>query len=66
MPQQKIYLIGAGIEGWEGFGSKALEVINQADLLIGHQRLLDVFPDFKGGKADLWRFLHHARFPEDY
>jgi precorrin-6Y C5,15-methyltransferase (decarboxylating) len=56
MPQQKIYLIGAGIEGWEGFGSKALEVINQADLLIGHQRLLDVFPDFKGEKQTFGDF----------
>ncbi len=50
MPQHKIYLVGAGIEGWEGFGSKALEVINSAELLIGHQRLLDIFPDFTGEK----------------
>jgi precorrin-6B C5,15-methyltransferase / cobalt-precorrin-6B C5,C15-methyltransferase len=50
MADQKIYLIGAGIEGWEGFGSRALEVINGAELLIGHQRLLDIFPDFKGEK----------------
>ncbi len=50
MPQHKIYLVGAGIEGWEGFGSKALEAINSADLLIGHQRLLDIFPEFKGEK----------------
>ncbi|MGA7828068.1 MAG: precorrin-6y C5,15-methyltransferase (decarboxylating) subunit CbiE [Geobacteraceae bacterium] len=50
MSQHKIYLVGAGIEGWEGFGSKALEAINSADLLIGHQRLLDIFPDFKGEK----------------
>jgi precorrin-6Y C5,15-methyltransferase (decarboxylating) len=50
MPQQKIYLIGAGIEGSEGFGTKALEVIENAELLIGHQRLLDLFPDFRGIK----------------
>jgi len=50
MSQQKIYLVGAGIEGWEGFGAKALEVINSADLLIGHQRHLDIFPDFAGKK----------------
>jgi precorrin-6Y C5,15-methyltransferase (decarboxylating) len=50
MSQKKIYLIGAGIEGWEGFGSKAIEVIKEAELLIGHQRLLDIFPDFKGEK----------------
>lgn len=50
MPEQKIYLVGAGIEGWEGFGARAIEAINSADLLIGHQRLLDIFPDFKGEK----------------
>ncbi|KAF0219340.1 MAG: precorrin-6Y C5 15-methyltransferase / precorrin-8W [Geobacteraceae bacterium] len=53
MPQQKIYLVGAGIEGWEGFGAKALEVINDADVLIGHQRHLDIVPDFKGEKQVL-------------
>jgi len=50
MSQQKIYLVGAGITGWEGFGSKALEVIGKAEVLIGHQRHLDNFPDFAGEK----------------
>jgi len=50
MSHKKIFLVGAGIEGWEGFGAKALEVINSADLLIGHQRHLDIFPDFAGKK----------------
>ena len=50
MSQQKIYLVGAGIEGWEGFGGKALEVIGKAEVLIGHQRHLDIFPDFTGEK----------------
>ncbi|MBE2887725.1 precorrin-6y C5,15-methyltransferase (decarboxylating) subunit CbiE [Geobacter anodireducens] len=53
MPHQKIYLVGAGIEGWEGFGSKALEVINEAEVLIGHRRHLDTFPEFKGKKQEL-------------
>lgn len=53
MAQQKVYLVGAGIAGWEGFGSKALEVINKADVLIGHQRHLDIFPDFAGEKQAL-------------
>ncbi len=53
MPQQKIYLIGAGIEGWEGFSAKALEVIGKAEVLIGHQRHLDIFPDFPGEKRQL-------------
>ena len=50
MPEQKIYLVGAGIEGWEGFGKQALEVIDNAEVLIGHRRLLDIFPKFKGEK----------------
>ncbi|QSV47200.1 precorrin-6y C5,15-methyltransferase (decarboxylating) subunit CbiE [Geobacter benzoatilyticus] len=53
MPHQKIYLIGAGIEGWEGFGAKALEVIGKAEVLIGHKRHLDIFPDFAGKKQEL-------------
>ncbi len=53
MPHQKIYLVGAGIEGWEGFGAKALEVIGKAEVLIGHKRHLDIFPDFSGEKQEL-------------
>jgi precorrin-6Y C5,15-methyltransferase (decarboxylating) len=53
VPQQKIYLVGAGIVGWEGFGAKALEVISKAEVLIGHKRLLDIFPDFRGEKREL-------------
>ena len=50
---QKIYLVGAGIEGWEGFGARALEVINDAEVMIGHQRHLDIFPAFAGEKRVL-------------
>jgi len=53
MGQHKIYLVGAGIAGWEGFGAKALEIIGKADVLIGHQRHLDIFPDFVGSKMVL-------------
>ena len=53
MPQQKIYLVGAGIEGWAGFGAKALEAIGKAEVLIGHRRHLDNFPDFAGEKREL-------------
>ncbi|HEY6837244.1 MAG TPA: precorrin-6y C5,15-methyltransferase (decarboxylating) subunit CbiE, partial [Geobacteraceae bacterium] len=53
MAEEKVYLVGAGIEGWEGFGARALEVINDAEVLIGHQRHLDIFPDFKGKKMVL-------------
>lgn len=53
MAQQKIYLVGAGITGWEGFAAKALEIIGKADVLVGHQRHLDIFPDFAGEKMVL-------------
>jgi precorrin-6Y C5,15-methyltransferase (decarboxylating) len=53
MAQQKIYLVGAGMAGWEGFSSKALEIIGRAEVLIGHQRHLDIFPDFTGRKIEL-------------
>lgn len=39
--------------GWEGFSTQALEVINRADVLIGHLRHLDLFPDFAGEKREL-------------
>jgi precorrin-6Y C5,15-methyltransferase (decarboxylating) len=53
MEQQKIYLVGAGMAGWEGFSSKALEIIGKAEVLIGHQRHLAIFPDFAGQKSEL-------------
>lgn len=51
MAQHKIYLVGAGIDGLEGFGANALEVIGRAELLIGRQRHLDRFPEFRGEKV---------------
>lgn len=53
MPQQTIYLIGAGFTGWDGFPAMALEIISKADIMIGHQRHLTIFPDFKGEKKEL-------------
>jgi len=46
----KIYVIGAGVKGHEEFGRRALELIQQADLLIGGERQLALFPDFSGEK----------------
>lgn len=43
-----IHVIGAGIDGQEDFGSQALELIHEADLLCGGERLLALFPDFSG------------------
>ena len=53
MTQQKIYLVGTGMAGWEGFSSKALEIIGKAEVLVGHQRHLDIFPEFSGQKMVL-------------
>lgn len=53
MAQEKIYLVGTGMSGWEGFSAKALEIIGKAEVLIGHQRHLDLFPDFSGQKMVL-------------
>ena len=43
-----IYVIGAGIEGQEGFSRRALELVAQSELLIGGPRQLALFPDFSG------------------
>ena len=40
----KIYVIGAGVKGHEEFGRRALELIQQADLLVGGERQLTLFP----------------------
>ncbi len=45
---KRIHVIGAGIEGQEGFSGRALELVRQADVLVGGARLLKLFPDFKG------------------
>ena len=43
---KKIYVIGAGVEGQEGFSQRSLELIKKADLLVGGERQLDLFPMF--------------------
>ena len=43
-----IHVIGAGIEGQEGFSRKALELVDQAEMLIGGARQLALFPNFSG------------------
>lgn len=53
MAQQTIYLVGAGMAGWEGFSTKTLEIIGSAEVLVGHPRHLELFPDFAGTKMVL-------------
>ncbi|MFK5925331.1 MAG: precorrin-6y C5,15-methyltransferase (decarboxylating) subunit CbiE [Desulfuromusa sp.] len=47
---KSIHVIGAGIAGHEGFTPHALELIDQSELLFGAQRLLGLFPDYRGEK----------------
>lgn len=54
---KSIYVIGAGVEGQEGFGSRALELINQAEVLIAGDRQLDLFPAFTGRKISIGKNL---------
>ena len=49
----KIYVIGAGVKGHEEFGRRALELIQQADLLVGGERQLALFPEFAGEKLTI-------------
>ena len=48
---KKVYVIGAGVEGQEGFSGRALDIINQAARLFGSEHLLALFPDFSGEKV---------------
>lgn len=48
---KKIYVIGAGVEGEEGFSGRALDLVGKAEILMGGQRQLDLFPDFPGEKV---------------
>lgn len=67
MAQQTIYLVGAGMAGWEGFSTKALEIISSAEILIGNQRHLDLFSDFSGEKmllGDLSQLISFLKLTE--
>jgi len=48
---KKIYVIGAGVEGQEGFSGRALELVGKARILMGGERQLELFPDFAGEKV---------------
>jgi len=48
---KRIYVIGAGVEGQEGFSRRALEIVDRAELLFGGERQLELFPDFPGERV---------------
>jgi precorrin-6Y C5,15-methyltransferase (decarboxylating) len=50
---KKIYVIGVGVEGQEGFSRRVLELIGKADLLLGGERQLELFPGFPGEKVTI-------------
>lgn len=47
----KIVVVGAGVQGQEGFSRQALEAINRAEVLAGRPAHLALFPDFPGDKV---------------
>ena len=48
---EKIYVVGAGMDGLEAFSPKALELIRKAEVLMGSQRQLDLFEEYQGEKV---------------
>ncbi|HEX9873231.1 MAG TPA: precorrin-6y C5,15-methyltransferase (decarboxylating) subunit CbiE [Deferrimonas sp.] len=50
---KKVYVIGAGVEGQEGFSRRTLELIANAGILLGGERQLELFPDFPGEKVTI-------------
>lgn len=48
---KKIFVVGAGIEGHEGFSRRALELVRQGEVLFGRAHHLALFPDFPGEKV---------------
>ncbi len=48
---KRIYVIGVGIEGQEGFSPRVIDLIGRAEILLGGERQLALFPEFKGQKV---------------
>lgn len=50
-PVSKVYIVGVGGDGVSSLGQGALDIINQAELICGGQRLLDMFPRSQARKV---------------
>ncbi|MEZ4483113.1 MAG: hypothetical protein R2864_00495 [Syntrophotaleaceae bacterium] len=48
---EKIYVVGAGVQGQEGFSGRALELVKACQVLMGRAEHLALFPDFPGEKV---------------
>lgn len=46
----KIYIIGVGADGISSLKSTTLQLVNQAEVLVGGERLLELFPDILAEK----------------
>lgn len=51
--QSKVYIVGLGVEGRESLSKKAIELVHSASLVIGGERHLQEFPDFRGERFSL-------------
>jgi precorrin-6Y C5,15-methyltransferase (decarboxylating) len=50
---KRIYIIGVGIAGQEGFSRRVIDLIAGAEILLGGERQLRLFPDFPGQKVTI-------------
>ncbi|MEZ4599737.1 MAG: precorrin-6y C5,15-methyltransferase (decarboxylating) subunit CbiE [Syntrophotaleaceae bacterium] len=50
---KKVFVVGAGVQGEEGFSRRALEVVRSSEVLFGSPRHLELFPDFAGEKVTI-------------
>jgi len=50
---KKIYVVGTGVEGQEGFRPRVDELIRRTEVLYGSARQLALFSDFPGEKVDI-------------
>ncbi len=53
MKQPAVTLVGMGEEGCLGLSARAFHAVRQAQILVGHPRFLEFFPDFSGEKIPL-------------
>jgi precorrin-6Y C5,15-methyltransferase (decarboxylating) len=60
MPKNKVYIIGVAPGGASSLNSEARRLVKQAEMVLGGQRLLDVFPSLTGEKIAIGNNLSEA------
>ncbi|MCD6526480.1 MAG: precorrin-6y C5,15-methyltransferase (decarboxylating) subunit CbiE [Desulfuromonas sp.] len=61
-----VYVVGAGIEGQEGFSARALSLVRRAQVIYGAQRLLALFPDLTAEKIELSGYDDLSQLIQDH